>query len=81
MQTIKQLRDMTKMTQKDLADRLEVTTTAVSSWERGEYEPRVKQVREMAQVFGLACSDDIDIETPRREYLRKKESGPVSEAD
>jgi len=66
VQTIKVLRDARGLTQFDLAVRVGVTPTAVSAWERGQYEPRASQLRKLAEVLGVRM-DEIDTESPVRE--------------
>ena len=51
MKTIKELRDERGWTQLELAIKLGVTPTTIYNWERGKYEPRATQLREIARVF------------------------------
>lgn len=74
MQTIKELRERNGMTQRDLASRIDVTTTTISAWERGMYEPRASQLRELARVFGVSM-DAIDTVRP----LQAKDDPTASE--
>jgi DNA-binding XRE family transcriptional regulator len=59
MQTIRELREKSGLTQMDLATKLGVTTITVYNWERGRHEPKASQLRDMARVFGVSM-DDID---------------------
>ena len=73
------------MTQKELAERLHVTSQAVSRWENGDVEPSVSTVAEIARIFGISCDDILGVETTEpsepqviteKEYV-VKESQPV----
>ena len=54
---IAQLRKENNMTQKELADRLNVTDKAVSKWETGKGFPDVKLMEPLAQELGVSVSD------------------------
>ena len=45
------------MTQKELANVLKVTQTAVSQWERGEYHPSYKASSKLAKALGMSERD------------------------
>lgn len=45
------------MTQKELADKLNVDQTAVSQWERGEAMPRADKLPEIAKILGCTIDD------------------------
>ena len=62
MKTIKDFRDERGWTQLDLANQLGVTPSTIYNWERGRFEPRVSQLRELARLFGVKM-DDIDLAT------------------
>jgi len=53
---IKELRIKNNLTQKDLAEKLNVTFQAVSRWENNEVEPSVDTINEMTKLFN--CSFD-----------------------
>lgn len=55
-QKIKKLRIEKELTQKDLADKLNVTFQTVSKWENDENEPDVATIKELAKLFD--CSLD-----------------------
>lgn len=50
---IKHLRKKNKMTQADLAKRLDVATTSVSGWERGANRPLMDKIEIMADMFNV----------------------------
>ena len=53
MKTIRALREERGWTQLELANRLKVTPATVYNWERGRYEPRASQFREIARLFDV----------------------------
>ena len=55
--TIRQYREERGWTQLELANKLEVTPATVYTWERGRNEPRVAQLRKMAELFGVLMDD------------------------
>lgn len=65
MSTIRELRQDRGWTQYELAIEVGVQPQAVYLWESGRRVPQVPQLRKLGQVFGL-CSDEIDLEPPRR---------------
>jgi transcriptional regulator with XRE-family HTH domain len=57
MKTIKQLRETKKLTQLELARQIEVTPSTIYNWESGRVEPRVGQLRKLAEVFGVRMDE------------------------
>jgi len=57
---IKYLRNKNGMTQKELADKLYVTSQAVSRWENGEVEPSINTVLEMSKIFNISVDDLVN---------------------
>ncbi|MDP9357658.1 MAG: helix-turn-helix domain-containing protein [Chloroflexota bacterium] len=70
MKTIRELRDEKGWTQLELANQLGVTPSTVYNWERGRFEPRLTQLRDLARVFGVRM-DEIDF-IPETEGTTKK---------
>ena len=58
-QNIKALRMQKGLTQKELADLLHVTSQAVSRWEKGEVEPSIDTISEMANIFEVTTDEII----------------------
>lgn len=54
---ISQLRKSYGMTQRDLADRLNVSDKTVSRWERDEGVPDLSLIPLMADLFGVTCDE------------------------
>lgn len=67
---IRKYRELNEMTQKDLADILDVTEKAVSSWEVNAATPRIGKLQKMAEAFGCKTSDMIA--ESEKEYFDKK---------
>lgn len=57
MSVIKRLREKHKMTQEDLAKRLNVSRTAVTKWETGECWPSIDRLLTLSNVFGCSVDD------------------------
>ena len=72
---IRTLRLERSMTQKDLADRLNVTEQAVSKWERGLGCPDVPLLPLLSQELGIPLerllSGSLDIQTPNGGNMRQ----------
>ena len=54
MNTIKELRKSKKLSQKQLADILNVHQTAVSQWEQNRTMPDIEMVKTLAEFFGVS---------------------------
>lgn len=55
-QIIKRLRKENKLTQKELAEKLDLAPTAVSAWERGANKPMMDKLSMMAELFNVPIS-------------------------
>lgn len=64
-QRIKKLRADKELTQKDLADQVHVTFQTVSKWEKGENEPDIATIKQLAKIFD--CSVDYLISEDEEE--------------
>lgn len=76
---IKVLREHHNMSQNDLAKMLEVTDRAVSAWETGVKEPRIKNMRKIADLFDIPLPEIVsgDLEA----YYKNKDSPASAEAE
>lgn len=74
-QNIKLLRTQNGLTQKDLSQKLHVTSQAVSRWENGDVEPSVSTIGEMAKIFGVTTDEIIGgpENKPKTEIITKAE--------
>ncbi|MBQ6655380.1 MAG: helix-turn-helix domain-containing protein [Erysipelotrichaceae bacterium] len=59
---IRALREEKKMTQEKLAEKLDVSFQAVSSWERDEYKPDLEKLIRMAKIFDVSLSNLVEDE-------------------
>lgn len=63
---IKILRESNGWTQQELADKVDVSNSAVSAWETGVKEPRMGMINKLAKLFNVKVSyivnDDNDKE-------------------
>lgn len=53
-ENIRYFRKSISMTQEQLAERLEISTGAVSKWERGAAMPELHHITAMAELFGVS---------------------------
>lgn len=53
---IKSLREASGLTQKDLADRLNVTKAAVNNWESGANSPEIDTLMKICRIFNVSAS-------------------------
>ena len=74
---VAQLRKEQNLTQKELADRLNVTDKAVSKWETGKGFPDVKLLEPLAQLLGVSLVELIQGERSQAESLTMDEAGKV----
>lgn len=65
---IRKIRTKMKLTQKQLAGRINVSDKAVSKWETGNGSPDISLLSELAEVFG------IDIQVLLSGEINKNES-------
>lgn len=69
---IKELRKIHKMTQADLAEKLNYSNKAVSRWESGEVIPDVVTLNNICEVFEIPISkifeENIQLEKVKKEY-------------
>ena len=77
------LRKANGMTQKDLAERLNVSDKTVSRWERGDGAPDLAAIPAIAEIFGVTCDELLRGErkspTERAEVTEETESTPKAE--
>ena len=51
---IRRFRSEENLTQEDIAERLNITRQAISSWEAGKTEPDLEMIRKLAELFGIS---------------------------
>lgn len=67
---IKSLRNEKRITQKDLANRLNVSFQTISKWEKDENEPDISTLRELSKIF--ECSVDYLLSEDEPEKKEKE---------
>lgn len=70
---IKEQRNKLGLTQKDIAEKLNVTAQAVSRWENEEVEPSIDTLKQLSSLFNISLDVFLD-----NNYVPKEES-PVEE--
>ena len=68
---IRELRTKNGMTQSDLAEKLFVTTQAVSRWEKGDVEPSLTTVKSISEIFGVSIDEIMGKEKPEPVVVRE----------
>lgn len=58
-ENIRRLRLSAKLTQQELADKLNVTRSTVTQWERGWSMPRMSKLRSISEVFDVPYSEVV----------------------
>ncbi len=66
-------RKQAKLTQQELAEKLNYTDKAVSKWERGEAIPDVLVLKQIADLYGIAL-DDFFREIPQEKQVKTVDS-------
>ena len=74
---IAQLRKEKNLTQKELADRLNVTDKAVSKWETGKGFPDVKLMEPLAQELGVSLVELLNGERQQTDTLTAQQADTV----
>jgi len=57
MRTIRQLREAKGWSQAETAHRVGVAPSTIYNWERGKFEPRVAQLRDLAAALGVRMDE------------------------
>ena len=83
---IKRLRMEHHMTQKELADQLFVTAQAVSRWEKGDVEPSLRTIAELAKIFEVPSDvilgiDEPEANEPPRDEFQAKDFSSDNDAE
>lgn len=77
-QLIYNLRKEKSMTQKELAEKLNVTDKAVSKWERGNGYPEITIIPELAKALGITVNELLSGEKNMNEPIDLKEDEVVN---
>lgn len=57
--TLKALRINANMTQKEVAEKLNISVATLSFWEQGRRFPNVKDIKKIEKLFNVSYSDII----------------------
>ena len=68
---IYELRIKNNLTQKDLADKLSITSQAVSKWENGRGIPDIEQLNKLSEIFNVDIKEIINGEDNKKTYSGK----------
>ena len=60
---IKEIRKKNNLTQKELADKYNVTYQAVSKWENGKNMPDISLIKKMSEDFQVSIDEMMDVKT------------------
>lgn len=69
---ISTLRKEKGMTQKDLAEKMQVTDKAVSKWERNLSCPDINSIPLLAETLGISVEQLLDVSSPKDEGVDKR---------
>lgn len=61
------VRERTRFSQKELADKLDVDNSTVCKWESGENRPKADEILRLAELFGCSIDELFDREESRRD--------------
>lgn len=77
------LRKASGMTQKELAEKLNVSDKSVSRWERDEGAPDLSLIPVIAEVFGVTCDELLRGErrSPAERASEPEEPAPTAKAE
>ncbi|MDF2548784.1 MAG: helix-turn-helix domain protein [Anaerosolibacter sp.] len=57
MNTLKQIRESKKLTQKELADLVNLSQETISQYENGKRRPNIIIARKIADIFGISLDN------------------------
>lgn len=72
-ENLKYLRKEEKMTQENLAERLNVSRQAVTKWESGQSLPDIENLKQIADLFGVTMDSLVgDVESKKESNINKR---------
>ncbi len=77
---LSELRKEKGITQKELADYLNVSDKTVSHWECDKYSPDISVIPVLAEFFGVTCDEILKGERKEPEYDKNITEAPVEES-
>lgn len=66
---LKELRAKTRLTQAELAQKLDVTQQAVGRWERGQTSPDYETLKRLSVLFDVSVDYLLDNQPPQKDSL------------
>lgn len=78
---LKTLRNEKKMTQKDLAEQLNVSAQAVSRWENDDVEPSLETLGQLATIFNVSVDELFGKEPPEKRQAAPEAVAPAADAE
>lgn len=75
---LKSLRNEKKMTQKDLAEQLNVSAQAVSRWENDDVEPSLETLGQLATIFNVSVDELFGKEPPEKRQAAQEAVAPAA---
>ena len=78
---LKTLRNEKKMTQKDLAEQLNVSAQAVSRWENDDVEPSLETLGQLATIFNVSVDELFGKELPEKRQAAPETVAPAADAE
>ena len=69
---IKQLRTSQKLTQKELSEQLNVSSQAISNWERGQAYPDISNIIQLSDLFDISLDVLIKEDSDFKDVLLEK---------
>ena len=76
---IAELRAANKMTQAQLGEQLNVTSQAVSKWEKGLSEPDIESITKICQIFNISFDEFFGVEPKQTKQEPKQEGEDATE--
>ena len=74
---LKNLRNSYKLTQEELAEKIDVSRQAITKWESGEGTPDVENLKQLAILFNTTLDDlmmeDKKVEIPEKQFKYTEE--------
>lgn len=67
-----ELRKYARLTQAELAEKLNYSDKAVSKWERGESLPDIETLKKIADIYGVSVDSVLDKDFNAKKVMRKK---------
>ena len=78
---IAEVRRLNKLTQRDLAEKLNVSDKVISKWETGKSLPDVETMLKLSKILGISISELYECveetDTEKKRNIAKKECGNI----